>query len=92
MTIKALSQWNKPKLQAQSCANCNAFLPNRQHNPKSGEARQGWCRAAPPGIVQVMVQGLQGPQAGLQGVWPPTNSDAWCRAFEEKDTPPEEVA
>lgn len=66
----------------QSCSNCNAFLPNGQANPKSGEPRQGWCRSMPPALVQVMVPGINGPRPGTQGAWPTCNSDQWCRGWE----------
>lgn len=75
--------------QHQTCANCSAFLPNRQANPKLGEARQGWCRAAPPSLVQGManVSSPLSPHAPqvvpvIQGMWPPTNEQQWCRAWE----------
>jgi hypothetical protein len=67
----------------QSCRNCNAFRPNTKLNPKSGEPRQGWCVATPPAIMQIPVQGINGPQIGIQGTWPTTNADLWCRGFEE---------
>jgi hypothetical protein len=68
------------------CATCNAWLPNKQANPRAGVPRQGWCRAAPPGVVQVPVQGPLGQQQlGVQGVWPTSNADQWCRGYEAAD-------
>lgn len=78
------SQFNKPPLADQSCRTCNAFFANPQLHPKSGEPHQGWCRAMPPGMIQVMVPGVHGPRPGTQGAWPTCNSDQWCRAWEEK--------
>ena len=69
------------KHHGRECGNCNAFNPNLQANPKAGEARQGWCVAKPPVCMQVQVSTLAGPQAGLQGVWPPTFANQWCREF-----------
>lgn len=69
------------------CGTCNAFKPNAQANPKSGEPRQGWCLASPP----VAMPGMQAapalmpggqPTMVMQGVWPPTLADRWCRAWE----------
>lgn len=79
---EAKSQWNKPARAEQSCGTCNSYFGNPQANPKSGEPRQGWCRAMPPCLVQVMVQGVSGPRPGTQGAWPTCNSDQWCRAWE----------
>lgn len=87
---EAKSQWNKPAQRDQSCSNCNAFLPNLAANPKSGEGRQGWCRATPPQVMPTTVQvpgtslNPNGPQLmnALQGVTPPTKADGWCRAWE----------
>lgn len=66
----------------QSCSTCNAYSPNLQHNPKTGQVRQGWCRANAPVVIQVVVQTVTGPQGGTQGVWPTTASDQWCRQWE----------
>ena len=64
------------------CATCDAFRGNDAMNPKSGQVRQGWCCANPPTLIQVMVQtALHGPQPGMQGAWPPTDADKWCRAW-----------
>lgn len=71
---------------AQSCSNCDAFLANGAANPKSGEARQGWCRAMAPCLVQVMVPSINGPRPGTQGAWPTCNSDQWCRQWEPDDS------
>jgi len=87
------SQWNKPARSQQSCGNCNAYLPNKASNPRAGQPRQGWCRAAPPMLMQGMapapgsIMSASGPQMVpvLQGMWPPTNEDAWCRAWESDD-------
>lgn len=83
------SQWNKPPRAQQSCGTCNAWLPNPQANPKSGEPRQGWCRAMPPTLVQTTITAgsaldVGGPRTlpALQGVQPPQSSAGWCRAFE----------
>lgn len=81
------SQWNKPPRRQQSCANCNVFAPNPGANPQADEPRQGWCRAQPPAMMPVMVQAPgsalspKGPQM-TQAMWPPTNTSAWCRAWE----------
>ena len=85
------SQWNKPRRSQQSCVNCNAWVPNAAANPQSGKPRQGWCRAAPPGIMQGVQ--MPGPLAKpgtppiptLNGVWPPTDSNMWCRQWEPEE-------
>lgn len=70
----------------QSCATCDAFSPNRQANPVSGQERQGWCRAAPPQMVQTTIPGgVNGPMPAIQGMWPPTNTGAWCRAWQPNE-------
>jgi hypothetical protein len=71
----------------QSCGNCDAFLKNKDLQVKFGQPHQGWCRAKPPSLVQVMVPVNKfapgGPQLapGWQGVFPPTSSDVWCREW-----------
>src|SRR5689334_14530207 len=92
MNLKPISsQWNKPKLAAQSCATCNAFLPNKAQRPIPGQAQVGWCRANPPVAAQVMVANpLSGqPTTHWQGVFSPTMADYWCRNWEgmEDDGP-----
>lgn len=87
------SQWNKPPRAQQSCSNCNAFFANKQANPRSGEPRQGWCLAAPPvampGMAQASPLAAAGqPQMVMQGIWPPTMADRWCRAWETDDDGP----
>ena len=89
------SQWNKPPRKSQSCGNCNAFLANDAVNPKKGDARQGWCRAAPPGLVETMQQHPLQPGQMVrvhQGVWPPTAADRWCRVWEADDDEPPAIA
>lgn len=92
--LPPLSQWNKPKRSLQSCATCNAWLANAAANPRHGQPRLGWCRAAPPMVMETVVPSAvaslsptAGPQMqrALQGVWPPANSDGWCRAWEAQD-------
>lgn len=71
--------FNKPPRKAQSCGNCNAFVPLPNQPPK------GWCRARPP----MPAQGI-GQQNALstqmvpivQGIWPPTSKGEWCRSWE----------
>jgi hypothetical protein len=68
-----------------SCASCDAFLPNPAANPKAGQARQGWCRANPPGLMETMQPHPVAPGQMVrvqQGVWPPTAADQWCRAWQ----------
>jgi hypothetical protein len=74
------------------CANCNAWLPNKAMNPPSGKPRPGWCRATTPVAIQVPTQGINGPQLGIMGAWPTSNSDQWCRAFELRDEDDERPA
>jgi len=57
-----------------TCGNCNAFLANAAANPKSGQARQGWCRARSPAVVPVT-----GPMPATFGAWPTTDAKQWCR-------------
>jgi hypothetical protein len=70
------------------CGNCDAFLANKDAPFQMDRPRQGWCRARPPQLMQVMVQvnsklAPQGAQMapGWQGVFPPTASDVWCREW-----------
>ena len=77
----------------QSCANCDAFLKNKDLVVKFGQPHQGWCRARPPKLVQVMVPVTSrldphGQQLapGWQGVFPPTSSDVWCREWHPRST------
>jgi hypothetical protein len=70
----------------QNCGNCDAFLANKDIQVKLGFARQGWCRANPPQLVQVMLAGPNGqPAPGFQGVFTPTASDCWCRQWRFND-------
>jgi hypothetical protein len=71
-----------------SCGNCDAFLANKNVPFQMGKPLQGWCRAKPPQLMQVMVQvnsrlAPNGAQMapGWQGVFPPTSSDVWCREW-----------
>lgn len=86
------------RLAQDCCANCNAWAPNAQANPPSGKPRQGWCRASPPMLVQTMQQ-VNAIQAGgptmvpaYHGVWPPVNSDMWCRAYEQEEAADERLS
>jgi hypothetical protein len=68
-----------------NCGNCDAFLRNKDLQVKPGLAHQGWCRANPPVLIQVMMQqmtprGMEMAPA-FQGVFPPTASDCWCRQW-----------
>ena len=72
---------NKPTTTEQSCSTCNAFHPNITANPKSGEERQGWCRAKSPGLVTVTTP--TGP--GSFGAWPTVGAKQWCREYEAED-------
>ena len=83
------SQWNKPPRREQCCGTCNAFVPIPGLNPKSGEPRQGGCRAVPPMPVygSMMVGSALDPGGqkrieGFQGMHPPVASNHWCRAWE----------
>jgi hypothetical protein len=85
--------WPKPSRAKQSCATCNAFVPNRAA-PASGGAVQGSCVSGPPALMQGMApvpgSGLSanGPQMMpvVQGVWPPTAADRWCRMWEQEES------
>jgi hypothetical protein len=81
-------------MRQQSCGNCSAFVKNKDLTVAPGQVHQGWCRAKPPSLVQVMVPvtskfAPQGQQMapGWQGVFPPTASDAWCREWEQAHLP-----
>jgi len=65
------------------CGNCDAFLRNKDVEVKLGFPQQGWCRAKPPQLVQLMVPGQQPGQLvpAYQGVFTPTASDVWCREW-----------
>lgn len=73
----------------QSCSNCDAFLPNKDLKVKYGQPHQGWCRAKPPNLIQVMMQTSspldpRGPPQVVpawQGMFPPTSSEVWCREW-----------
>ena len=78
-------------MRRQSCANCNAFIADSSHKVGPGQPQNGWCRAKPPNLVQVMVPvssklAPQGQQMapGWQGVFPPTSTDVWCRAWAQQ--------
>jgi hypothetical protein len=78
-----------------SCATCDAFLLNKDLQVKLGMARQGWCRAEPPKLVQSMVQQM-GPRGmevlpGFQGMFVPTASDCWCRQWKAAGAIIEEI-
>lgn len=81
--------WLKPPRPLQSCGNCDAFSPNTAANPASGQPRQGWCRAQPPQMMQIMMPPNPlsggGPVPGVQGMWPPTNTSSWCRGWQPED-------
>lgn len=74
------------------CGTCDAFVPNKAANPPSGRPREGSCCAESPRLVQGagIVPGSQltpqGPQMVpvLQGAWPPTAADRWCRQWNQK--------
>ena len=77
----------------QCCGNCKAFLKNKDLVVKPGLPHQGWCRAKPPSLVQVMVQvnskfapGGAQMAPGWQGVFPPTSSDVWCAEWHPRST------
>ena len=71
----------------QACQNCNAFATNPAVNPRSGQPRQGICRAHSPRAFPVMMPGSPlhpgGPQMqqGIQGVFPPVTDELWCREW-----------
>ena len=74
-----------------NCGNCDAWLPNKGQNPKSGEARIGWCRARPPTLIQGMQRvgsalDPNGPQMipVHSGSFPPATADMWCREWKQK--------
>lgn len=75
-------------MSGQSCGNCDAFLLNTAVERKPGEPPQGWCRAKPPQLVQVMVP-VSSPLApqgakmvpGWQGLFVPASTDMWCREW-----------
>jgi hypothetical protein len=68
-----------------TCGNCDAFLANKDLQVKLGMPRQGFCRANPPTLVQVMMQQMTSRgmemQPAFQGVFVPTASDCWCRQW-----------
>jgi hypothetical protein len=70
----------------QCCGNCDAFAVQKNYNPPSGQPRVGACVANPPMPVQVMmppsIANPSVPQSGVQGVWPPTVADKWCRHWQ----------
>jgi hypothetical protein len=72
-----------------TCATCDAFKPNAASNPRSGEPRQGWCRAAPPIAIPIGQQAaaLAGmpPALVTQGIWPPIMGNEWCRSWGPKE-------
>jgi hypothetical protein len=68
-----------------TCGTCNAFDPVLGGN---GNIRKGSCRASSPGVMQGMSQAsvVSGQMVPvIQGVWPPTNSEQWCRMWEKND-------
>jgi hypothetical protein len=77
----------KGQMTEPSCATCDAFRANVAQNPKAGDSRQGWCCAEPPKLLQVSMPNVMTGQAqiGLQGAWPPTDADKWCRAWASSD-------
>jgi hypothetical protein len=89
MTLVPLENWNERNLAvpraARICGNCWHFEANTAANPKSGEARQGWCVASPPVAMPGIAQGLAGPQQVMQGVWPPTLASKRCGAWTPED-------
>jgi hypothetical protein len=74
----------------QCCGTCDAFVPNKAATPGPGQAQLGHCAAGPPSLMQGMaaIPGSQlhpaGPQMMpvVQGAWPPTSSEKWCRAYQ----------
>ena len=76
------SHWLKPPRAAQCCSTCSAWTPNKAKNPRAGTPRPGWCTALPPALIQVMIPGVGGPRPGVQGAWPTSNADGWCRQWE----------
>ncbi len=94
LATTTIASIHKPARSGQSCGTCDAFLRNKAMPSAAGQPQQGWCRAAPPAMIQTVVpkpggvlQGTGAPQMvpALQGVWPPTTSDGWCRAWGEID-------
>ena len=79
-----------PTRSMQNCGNCNAFAPNKGANPPAGQPREGSCCADPPRLMQgqAVMPGShlnpRGPQMMpvIQGAWPPTAADRWCRKWE----------
>ena len=88
-----MSPWPHMPRSRQRCGNCDAFVPNKGANPPAGQPRQGACVAAPPTMLQSMapVPGSHlhpsGPQMQpvIQGAWPPTDADRWCREWVIKE-------
>jgi hypothetical protein len=71
------------------CENCNAWMPNKDHQVKKGglAQQQGWCRAKPPIVISLMMPGPMGPQGptmvpAQQGAFPPVTADWWCREWQ----------
>ena len=64
-----------------SCGNCVAY-----RIPDKGPAGFGYCHAKPP----IAMQGFSSsalsasPIPVLQGVWPPTKEDEWCREWQSE--------
>lgn len=71
------------KQSEQSCGNCDAFRPI-----KNAAVGLGTCRASIPGVMQGMSQRsvISGQvEPVLQGVWPPTRVDEWCRQWQRAE-------
>ena len=56
------------------CGECSFFQPVT--------ATEGECRANPPAMFLVPVQGLQGSGVGFASQFPKVSAEAWCGPFE----------
>lgn len=69
-----------------TCGTCAAWQANDAHVVKDGSAQQGWCKAKPPAVFQLMTQvpgsaiSNRAPQVvpAYQAAFPPVDSAQWC--------------
>lgn len=69
-----------------NCGTCSAWQANDNHQTHDGTPQQGWCKAKPPVVFQLMVNQpgsaltRQAPQIvpAYQAAFPPVDSANWC--------------
>lgn len=72
------------KAKLPSCLTCPSWEPmNGSMKANDDGVIPGTCRHRSPVAHIVPVQTLQGPQAAVQGFFPPIGSNEWCSAHPE---------